>query len=92
MSDNINGYVNQTRHISGLVETEKTAQARVRQEQKAAGKVDNPFYYGLSAYEVAVKNGYTGTEAEWVAANQPEAIIGMLYVKDGTIYLREEGD
>ncbi|MCD8193629.1 MAG: hypothetical protein LUD74_03595 [Tannerellaceae bacterium] len=24
--------------------------------------------YGPSAYEVAVRNGYTGTEAEWVAS------------------------
>lgn len=33
----------------------------------AAGTISSSFYRGWSAYEVAVHNGYTGTEEEWLA-------------------------
>lgn len=36
------------------------------------GHLENATLQGMSAYEVAVKNGYTGTEAEWLASLKGE--------------------
>lgn len=41
-------------------------------EPKLTGHLANATLQGMSAYEVAVKNGYTGTEAEWLASLKGE--------------------
>lgn len=35
-------------------------------DDNIAAELDNKMFYGLSAYKVAVKNGYVGTEEEWL--------------------------
>lgn len=43
------------------------------------------YIQGLSAYEIAVKNGYKGTEKEWLAS------IGSFRKEDWT-FTTEDGD
>jgi len=40
----------------------------IKEEEALGGRIDNEFFNGLSAYEVAVKNGYVGTEQQWLAS------------------------
>lgn len=44
----------------------------IREEEPIGVKLENEFMYGLSAYEVAVKNGYVGTEEEWLESLKGE--------------------
>lgn len=55
----------------------------VREEEPIGIKLENEFMYGLSAYEVAVKNGFVGTEEEWL-----ESLKG----EDGKDYVITEAD
>lgn len=48
--------------------------ALIRVRDKDGNYIDIPALRGESAYEVAVRNGYTGTEAEWVeSTNLPNS-------------------
>ena len=55
----------------------------------AAGTISSAFYRGWSAYQVAVNNGYVGTEEEWLAQlaadNATDVIPGImkLYNEEG---------
>ena len=55
----------QIERISGQVGTHKDLIVQIKGslQGKAAGGKD-----GLSAYEIAVKNGFEGTEQEWLAS------------------------
>lgn len=45
---------------------------------------------GASAYEIAVKNGFEGSEQEWLESLQGERGASILHVEDSVTYRREE--
>ena len=47
------------------------------------GRITETVLKGLSAYEVAVKNGYTGTEEEWLQTLNGDGL--GLTVRDGLL-------
>lgn len=53
--------------ITGVLSSPEEVTGKVNSAINAAGKIDNAFYVGLSAYDIAVKHGFDGTEEEWLA-------------------------
>lgn len=47
------------------------------------GKINNLDVMALSAYDIAVKNGYTGTEEEWLLSLQGGAVVDDTLSVDG---------
>jgi len=57
------------------------------------GTVVNPDeIYGKSAYEIAVMNGFDGTEAEWLASLKGDRGNDGVSGKDGKDYVLTEAD
>lgn len=55
--------------LQGGVSNGATLTGKAAEKSSIVGAVSNPEkIYGKSAYEVAVQNGFVGTEAEWLAS------------------------
>lgn len=76
--------------ISGSITPKGGAsiQGGINSRQKVHGNLQNTFLKGLSAYEVAVKNGFEGSEGEWLAtlavSNASETKYGIMKLYDYT--------
>ena len=62
----LTGILSGTGSLSGTLSTRNTLSGAVS-SPSIEGKITNPFLQGLSAYEIAVKHGFDGTEEEWLA-------------------------
>ena len=59
--------------LEGTISEQNTLTGRISEEESVGGVVLNPEkIYGKSAYEVAVANGFVGTEEAWVASLKGE--------------------
>lgn len=59
--------------LEGTISEQNTLTGRISEEEPVGGVVLNPEkIYGKSAYEVAVANGFVGTEEAWVASLKGE--------------------
>lgn len=59
--------------LQGSVSNSAALTGKVAEKSLIVGSVSNPEkIYGKSAYEVAVQNGFVGTETEWLASLKGE--------------------
>lgn len=70
----LTGAVSDTRRFAGTLSTPQILTAMVSDTKRLAGKLSNVTLCGYSAYEIAVLEGYTGTEAEWLETLKGEKI------------------
>lgn len=61
----LTGTLSGTGSLSGTLNGRGTLSGSLS-SPSVAGKITNPILRGLSAYEVAVENGFQGTEEEWL--------------------------
>lgn len=65
------GFILKVRKVSDYMSLSITG--KINSEQKLKGKIFDPdFINGASAYEIAVANGFVGTEEEWIASLKGE--------------------
>ena len=57
--------------------------------QCLTGRLDGQIYRGYSAYEIAVQNGYGGTEEEWLASLKGENSYQLAVLEGYTGTLEE---
>ena len=57
--------------LHGNISNYKNLSGSVFTATSLDGSLSNPISDGLSAYEVAVKNGFQGTEKEWLNSLKP---------------------
>lgn len=62
----LTGTLTRTGSLSGTLNTGGTLTGSVS-SSSVQGKINNSTLQGLSAYEIAVKHGFEGTEEEWLA-------------------------
>lgn len=66
MSDSINGTINGHGHLTGEVKARGVLNGTLRSSGGIGGSIGTTMLDGKSAYEIAVKNGFEGTEEEWL--------------------------
>lgn len=69
--------------ITGSINPEQEITGQVDSEKEIIGSIQETFLKGLSAYEIAVKNGYSGTEEEWLASLKGEQGIQGIQGEQG---------
>lgn len=52
--------------LYGNISNESSISGAISQSSDISGALSNPLARGASAYEVAVANGFVGTETEWI--------------------------
>lgn len=62
------GKVNKSQEITGKINGHQNIYGKIDGHQKACATISNAFFRGYSAYDVAVLNGYEGTEEEWLVS------------------------
>ena len=76
MSNNnkiIFGTVNGHGHLSGKINSEGTFGGTLRSSGAMSGALHNSMFNGKSAYEIAVDEGFEGTEEEWIESLKGDA-------------------
>lgn len=76
MSNNnklIFGTVNGHGHLSGKINSEGTFGGTLRSSGTMSGALHNSMFNGKSAYEIAVDEGFEGTEEEWIESLKGDA-------------------
>lgn len=69
----LRGSIGVNASLQGSVSSRATLTGNVAGKGSLLGAVSNPEkIYGKSAYEIAVKNGFEGTEEEWLESLQGE--------------------
>lgn len=71
MSNNITGKISNYNNLSGNITTNNQLSGTLSSSANLSGNIMYTILKGLSAYEVAVDNGYTGTVEEWL-----ESLVG----------------
>lgn len=67
------GSLSQVATLQGNISNASTLSGSIPSGSSMLGNVFNPEkIYGKSAYEIAVQNGFVGTEAEWLESLQGE--------------------
>jgi len=64
--DIIEGFITNTSSINGTVSDSSNINGNITKSHELSGNIMVTILKGLSAYEVAVENGYTGTVEEWL--------------------------
>ena len=70
-NNTINGSITNYSSLTGKVEQKTKFNGAITSGSKLTGSIMATVLKGLSAYEIAVRHGYTGTEEEWL-----ESLIG----------------
>ena len=84
MSNNnkiIFGTVNGHGHLSGKINSEGTFGGTLRSSGTMSGALHNSMFNGKSAYEIAVDEGFEGTEEEWIESlkgNAATVVVGTV--------------
>lgn len=69
--NNITGSISNINKLSGDVINKRSLSGTISSSVDLSGNIMYTILKGLSAYEVAVKNGFVGTEEEWL-----ESLVG----------------
>lgn len=64
----ITGKINKEQEIYGKINNHQSIQGKIDGSQEVCGIISNTILRGYSAYDVAILNGYKGTEEEWLAS------------------------
>lgn len=60
------GTISSIDNVSGNISSNFKISGKINSSDNISGNIVNTILRGLSAYEIAVKNGYSGTEQQWV--------------------------
>ena len=87
----IQGTISNAADVTGSVKSSGTLGGKINPSKKITGNIMETVLRGLSVYEIAVKNGYTGTEEEWLATLIGNGIESVNMDSDGylTIYFTD---
>ena len=66
MSDSIQVTINELSHLTGSIGSKGALSGTLRSSGNLTGSLQVAMLNGKSAYEIAVKNGFEGTEEEWL--------------------------
>ena len=78
------GSLNEQSSLSGTLSSQNYLSGSIDNTQNMDGTLSNLILRGFSAYQIAVKNGFEGTESEWINSLKGEQI--QLKNSDGVIY------
>ena len=91
MSNNIYGTISQTGAVSGDINQKRCLDGELKSRTNMSGNIMLTVLKGMSAYEIAKKYGFEGSEEEWI--NSLEATIELGTVTDGTpVSITNSGD
>lgn len=75
--------------LTGSIDSEATVTGTVTAASDISGALSNPLARGYSAYEIAVQNGFSGTQTEWLNSLKP--VRGVDYwTKDDIAAIKAE--
>ena len=83
--ENITGIISKTSNITGTVNSKAQLSGNASNSKTISGNIMATVLKGLSAYEVAVKNGFVGTEEEWLQSLVGNGIDSITMNPDGTL-------
>lgn len=81
MSNNIYGTISQTGNVSGNIDSNRQLNGELTSQKSMSGNIMNTILKGMSAYEIAQKYGFKGTEEQWIRSLGATIQIGT--VTDG---------
>lgn len=84
---NITGTISNINKLSGDVTNKRSLSGTVSSSVDLSGNIMYTILKGLSAYEVAVKNGFVGTEEEWLESLVGNGIDTVSIDSDGYLTL-----
>lgn len=73
--------------ITGSIQNKESISGAVLKEGNISAALSNPLTQGYSAYEIAVQNGFIGTEKEWL-----ESLKGYSPVRGIDYWTKEDID
>lgn len=71
-NNNLTGTLNNMNHLNGELGNKKAINGVVTAKNNMSGSLQVAMLKGKSAYEIAVANGFIGTEEEWLASLKGE--------------------
>lgn len=85
--NNITGSISNINKLSGNVTNKRSLSGTLSSSVDLSGNIMYTILKGLSAYEVAVKNGFVGTEEEWLESLVGNGIDTVSIDSDGYLTL-----
>lgn len=88
------GIINNKNHLTGEIQGKKAMSGTITAKSNLTGSLQVAMLHGKSAYEIAVANGFTGTEEEWLESlNGEAATISIGTVIEGSpVNVTNSGD
>ena len=84
---NITGTISNINKLSGNVTNKRSLSGTISSSIDLSGNIMYTILKGLSAYEVAIKNGFVGTEEEWLESLVGNGIDTVSIDSDGYLTL-----
>lgn len=84
---NITGKISNINKLTGNISNNSSLSGSISPSADVSGNIMHTILKGLSAYEIAVKHGYTGTEEEWLESLIGKGIESVELTNDGYLVL-----
>lgn len=84
---NITGNISNNNKLTGNVSNKGSLLGSIHSSDNISGNIIHTILKGLSAYEIAIKNGYVGTEEEWLESLIGRGIDSVELTNDGYLTL-----
>lgn len=89
MSDSTtySGFIQSKVEITGSINQKSNITGSVTNKRSITGNILYTLLKGLSAYEIAVKNGYSGTEEEWLQSLVGDSVVVEIVEDSKNVYI-----
>ena len=84
---NIAGKISNINKLTGNIGDKGSLSGSIHSSDNISGNIIHTILKGLSAYEIAIKNGYVGTEEEWLESLIGNGIDSVELTNDGYLTL-----
>ena len=84
---NIAGKISNINKLTGNIGDKGSLSGSIHSSDNISGNIIYTILKGLSAYEIAIKNGYVGTEEEWLESLIGNGIDSVELTNDGYLTL-----
>lgn len=84
---NITGKISNINKLTGNIGDNGSLSGSIHSSDNISGNIMHTILKGLSAYEIAVKHGYVGTEEEWLESLVGKGIESVELTDDGYLTL-----
>ena len=74
-TESLSGTINSSANMNGTISDQQSLNGNLQQQQSINGFLTDAIVHGLSAYQIALKQGFQGSEQEWIDSIKGDQVV-----------------